>query len=56
MLYLVITALCAVALLVALPLLRRDKALEEVDRFRHVRSLTTSWAGETTPDEADGPE
>ena len=53
MLYAVIAALITLALLVAWPLLRRENVLEEVDRFRLVRSLTTSWADEPSSDEPE---
>ena len=43
-LYLVIAVLVVVAVCVALPLLRRNNRLDEVDRFHVARSMTTSWA------------
>jgi hypothetical protein len=42
--YAVIAALAALALLLALPLLRRRSRLDEVDRFHVARSLTTAWS------------
>lgn len=50
MLYAVIAALSVVALLVALPLLRRNTRLDEVDRFHVARSLTTAWSREPVPE------
>lgn len=45
MLYLIIAVLVVRAAVVAAPmLLRRDKGLRELDRFRSARRLTTSWA------------
>jgi hypothetical protein len=45
-LYVVIAALAVVAVCVALPLLRRNTRLDEVDRFHVARSLTTSWSAQ----------
>ena len=42
--YAVIAALAVFALLLALPLMRRNSRLDEVDRFHVARSLTTSWS------------
>lgn len=46
MLYLILAVLVVVAVLVALPLLRRNTRLDEVDRFHVARSLTTTWAAD----------
>jgi hypothetical protein len=43
-LYVVIAALAVAAVCVAMPLLRRNTRLDEVDRFHVARSMTTSWA------------
>jgi hypothetical protein len=48
-LYLVIAVLAVVAVSVALPLLRRNTRLDEVDRFYVARSLTTTWSSEPQP-------
>ncbi|MCW2600142.1 MAG: hypothetical protein JWM02_1971 [Frankiales bacterium] len=50
MLYLVIVVLAAVAVCVALPLMRRNNRLDEVDRFHVARSLTTTWSSEPQPE------
>ena len=50
MLYLVIAALAVLAVVVGLPLLRRNTRLDEVDRFHVARSLTTTWAREPQPE------
>lgn len=47
--YAVLLALLALALLLAIPLLRRNHRLDEVDRFHVARSLTTSWSTQPTP-------
>ena len=47
--YAVIAALAVVALLLALPLFRRNSRLDEVDRFHVARSLTTSWSAQPGP-------
>lgn len=39
-----IALLAVVALLVAVARLRRRDLVDEVERFRHARSLTTSWS------------
>ena len=44
MLYLVIAALVVAAVCVAMPLLRRNTRLDEVDRFHVARTLTTAWS------------
>jgi hypothetical protein len=49
-LYLVLLALVVAAVCVAFPLLRRNNRLDEVDRFHHARSLTTTWASQPQPD------
>ena len=46
----VIAALLVVAIVVALPLLRRNSRLDEVDRFHVARSLTTSWSSQPASD------
>jgi len=43
-LYLVIAGLVLVAVAVVVSLLRKPNRLDEVDRFRTARSLTTSWS------------
>jgi hypothetical protein len=48
--YAVIAALAVFALLLALPLLRRNHRLDEVDRFHVARSLTTAWSTQPTPE------
>lgn len=45
----VITALAVLALLLAVPLLRRNRRLDEVDRFHVARSLTTAWSTQPAP-------
>ena len=47
--YAVIAALAVFALLLALPLLRRNARLDEVDRFHVARSLTTAWSTQPQP-------
>jgi hypothetical protein len=47
--YAVIAALACSALLLALPLLRRNNRLDEVDRFHVARSLTTAWSSSAAP-------
>ena len=47
--YAVIAALAVFALLLALPLVRRNHRLDEVDRFHVARSLTTSWSTSPGP-------
>ena len=47
--YVIITALAVFALLLALPLFRRNSRLDEVDRFHVARSLTTAWSTQPTP-------
>ena len=47
--YAVIAALAVFALLLAVPLVRRNHRLDEVDRFHVARSLTTSWSTQPTP-------
>ena len=42
--YAVIAALAVFALLLAVPLVRRNHRLDEVDRFHVARSLTTAWS------------
>lgn len=51
MLYLAlsIAVLVVVALCVAIPMLRRNHRLHDVDRFQVARSITTSWAADPTP-------
>ncbi len=49
MLYLVAAALVLTAALLAVPLLRRNTRLDEVDRFHVARSLTSNWASEPQP-------
>lgn len=49
-LYLVIAALVVVALCVALPVMLRSHAPDEVDRFHVARSLTTTWSSEPQPE------
>ncbi len=44
MLYLVIAGLVLVAVAVVVSLVRKPNRLDEVDRFRTARSLTTSWS------------
>ena len=48
--YAVIAALAVFALLLALPLLRRNHRLDEVDRFHVARSLTTAWSTQPIPE------
>lgn len=48
MLYLAILAFVVVAVAVAVSLLRKPDRLDEVDRFRVARSLTTSWSADET--------
>ena len=50
LLVLVIACLALVAVCVAVPLLRRDTVLSEVDRFHIARSLTTTWSTEPQPE------
>ncbi|MCU1596144.1 MAG: hypothetical protein JWO12_3536 [Frankiales bacterium] len=50
MLYLVIAAFVVVAVCIALPLLRRNTRLDEVDRFHVARSMTTSWSRDPQPE------
>ena len=50
MLYLIIAGLSVLAVLVALPLLRRSSRLDEVDRFHVARSLTTAWSRDPVPE------
>jgi hypothetical protein len=45
----VIAALAVAALVAARPALRRNRRLDEVDRFHVARSLTTSWSANPTP-------
>jgi hypothetical protein len=45
----VIAALAVLAIVVALPLVRRNHRLDEVDRFHVARSLTTSWSSQPQP-------
>ncbi len=45
----VIAALVVFALVLAVPLLRRNSRLDEVDRFHVARSLTTSWSAHPGP-------
>ena len=53
LLYVAVLALVLVAVGLAVPLLRRDSRLDEVDRFRVARGLTTTWAtGPQRDDEA----
>jgi len=47
--YAVFAGMVVVALLLALPLVRRGSRLDEVDRFHVARSLTTSWSTHPTP-------
>ncbi|MFN2537032.1 MAG: hypothetical protein ABR549_02630 [Mycobacteriales bacterium] len=47
--YAVIAALAVFALLLAVPLVRRNHRLDEVDRFHVARSLTTAWSTQPTP-------
>jgi hypothetical protein len=47
--YAVIAALAVFALLLALPLLRRNSRLDEVDRFHVARTLTTAWSTQPAP-------
>ena len=47
--YAVIAALAVLALLLAVPLLRRNARLDEVDRFHVARSLTTAWSTQPAP-------
>ena len=47
--YAVIAALVVFAVLLAVPLLRRNARLDEVDRFHVARSLTTSWSDHPGP-------
>ena len=47
--YAVIASLVAVAILLAVPLLRRNARLDEVDRFHVARSLTTAWSDHPGP-------
>ena len=51
MLYLAIAiaVLVAVAAGVAIPMIRRNHRLHDVDRFQIARSLTTSWASDPRP-------
>lgn len=50
MLYLVIAAFVVLAVCIAVPLLRRNTRLDEVDRFHVARSMTTSWSREPQPE------
>ncbi len=50
MLYVTILALVVVAVVIAVPLLRRHSVLDEVDRFHTARSITTTWSSEPPPD------
>jgi hypothetical protein len=45
----VIAALAVFALLLAIPMVRRNHRLDEVDRFHVARSLTTAWSTQPTP-------
>ena len=47
--YAVIACLLVVAVLLAVPLLRRNSHLDEVDRFHVARSLTTAWSTSPAP-------
>ena len=47
--YAVIAALAVFALLLALPLVRRNSRLDEVDRFHVARTLTTAWSTSPAP-------
>jgi hypothetical protein len=47
--YAVIAGLAVLALLLALPLLRRNARLDDVDRFHVARSLTTAWSSQPPP-------
>ena len=47
--YAVFAALVVFALLLAIPLLRRNSRLDEVDRFHVARSLTTAWSTQPAP-------
>lgn len=47
--YTVIAALGVFAMLLAVPLLRRNHRLDEVARFHVARSLTTTWSNQPTP-------
>jgi hypothetical protein len=49
LLYLVLIGLMVVAFALAVPLLRRNQRLDEVDRFHYARSLTTSWSSQPQP-------
>ena len=42
--YAVFVGMVALALVLAVPLVRRNHRLDEVDRFHVARSLTTSWS------------
>ena len=42
--YAVFLGLIALAVLLAVPLVRRNHRLDEVDRFHVARSLTTAWS------------
>ena len=47
--YAVLLGMVALALLLAVPLLRRNSRLDEVDRFHVARSLTTAWSAHPGP-------
>jgi hypothetical protein len=50
LLFLGIAALALIAVCAAVPLLRRENILSEVDRFHVARSLTTTWSTEPQPE------